>query len=203
MISKGIIVSIQGLGKGTTQEIADEVTNAGAVALRLDKKVNTTIPKIGLLKAKNKKHECEAYITYTIEDVKTVAEWAEYVAIDYRRISPNLQEISDYCRNNKIKVVADISDIYDMYNIIEKNIYYTYIATTLSVFGYRSPNFHFLKEVLKNESNVIAEGNFKTLDHVKRASKAGAPNICIGHAITGFFKKTQEFKNCFDRGLIK
>lgn len=201
MLSKGIIVSIQGLGKTTTQEIADEVTNAGAVALRLDKKVNTSLPKIGLLKAKNKKHECEAYITYTLDDVKTVAGWADFVAIDYRRISPYLQEISDYCRNNKIKVVADIADIYDLYNIIEKKLYYTYIATTLSVFGNRSPNFYFLKEVLKNEKNVIAEGNFKTIEHVKRASKAGTPNICIGYAITGFFKKTQEFKNCFDRGL--
>lgn len=198
-MEKGIIVSIQGYGKGTTQEIADEVTNAGAVALRLDKKVNTELPIIGLLKAKNKQHECEAYITHTLDAVRSVSEWADYVAIDYRRISPYLKEISDYCRVNQLQVVADVSDIYDVYNIFEKKLYYTYLATTLSVFGHNTPNFWFLKEVLKNEKKVIAEGNFKTFDHIKRAAKAGAPNICVGYAITGFFKRTQEFKNCFDR----
>jgi N-acylglucosamine-6-phosphate 2-epimerase len=197
-MNKGIIVSIQGYGKGTTDELAKEAINAGAVALRVDKKVNHDIPQIGLFKAKNKDHFSQPYITYTIDDVKSVSTWADYVAIDYRRINPFLQEISDYCLNQKIKVVADVASIYDVYNILEKGYYYDFIATTLSVFGHNSPDFWLLKELLKIESKIIAEGNFKTPEHVKRAAKVGVYAVCIGEAITGIYKKTKQFGKAFN-----
>jgi len=197
-MEKGIIVSIQGYSKQVTQEIATEVENAGAVALRIDKKVKAEIPLIGLLKAKNKEHFVEPYITHTLDDVKSVSAWADYVAIDYRRINENIKEISEYCQANDIKVIADIASIYDFYNIMDKGYYYTFIATTLSVFGYSNPNFWLIKEIIKSEKNLIAEGNFKTSQQVRRAAKAGAYAVCIGHAITGFYKKTIEFKKGFD-----
>jgi N-acylglucosamine-6-phosphate 2-epimerase len=197
-MKKGIIVSIQGYGKGTTDELAKEAINAGAVALRVDKKVNHDVPQIGLLKSKNKDHFSQPYITYTIEDVKSVSTWADYVAIDYRRINPFLQEISDYCLNQKVKIIADVASIYDVYNIFEKGYHYDFLATTLSVFGRNSPDFWLLKEILKIEPNTIAEGNFKSLEHVKRAAKSGAHAVCIGEAITGVYKKTKQFGRAFD-----
>ena len=197
-MDKGIIVSIQGYGKGTTDEMAKEAISAGASALRVDKKVNHDIPQIGLLKTKNRDHFSQPYITYTLDDVKSVASWADFVAIDYRRINPYLQDISDYCRANGVKVIADISSIYDVYNLFEKKYHYDFLATTLSVFGKTSPDFWLLKELLKIEPNTIAEGNFKTPDQVRRAAKAGAFSVCIGEAITGIYKKTKAFRRSFD-----
>ena len=52
MFCKGLIVSIQGYSRAMTEEMIVEIANAGAVAIRTDKKVNSRLPLIGLIKNK-------------------------------------------------------------------------------------------------------------------------------------------------------
>jgi putative N-acetylmannosamine-6-phosphate epimerase len=199
MLNKGIIVSVQMYSRETIEELAGEATNAGAVALRTDKFIRlrpeNKIPIIGLWKTKVKDPCKEAYITPTKTEIEKVAQWADYVAIDYRELNPALLHVSNYCRTMKIKVVADIATIQDYQNIKENDYYYTYIATTLSVFSSMyDPDFKLLFELIAaGEKNIIAEGNFKIRQDVAKAYKIGIKNICIGGAISNIYKLTQKF----------
>lgn len=199
MLDKGIIVSIQMYSRETIEEMAIEAINAGAVALRTDKKIriplDKKIPIIGLWKTKVNDPVKEAYITPTVNEVEKVASWSDYVAIDYRELNPALLKVSNYCREKKIKVVADIATTQDYQNIKENDYYYTYIATTLSVFSsIYDPDFRILYELIAaGEKNIIAEGNFKIRQDVAKAYKIGIRNICIGGAISNIYKLTQKF----------
>jgi len=131
---KGIIVSVQGYSQETTEELAKEAVNAGAVAIRTDKDIKVNALIVGLKKEKVDILEDEPYITHTLHAVKIVSKWADIIAIDYRRLNGNVKEISDYCREKELKVVADISNMRDYKNIIYKGYYYSFVATTFSVF---------------------------------------------------------------------
>ena len=136
-MQKGIIISVQGYRQGTTQEIVENVVNAGACAVRIDKPVKTDVPIIGLNKSNVINKEKEAYITNTIEQIQHVSEWANYVAIDYRILNKNLKNINEYCRLHKIKVIADIGHINDFNNIVDNDYYFDFVTTALSIFRRR------------------------------------------------------------------
>lgn len=195
-IPNGIIVSIQGYSYQTTIEMAKEVISAGAVAIRTDKDIDMPhTPVIGLQKNKVEGPDVP-YITTTIEQVDAVNSWANYVAIDYRKNNEYLKTLSEYCQENKIKVVADIMCIDDYKNIKKHRYHYDYIATTLSVFknNFKFNPDVFLVKYLKDsgEKNIIAEGNYTRRAQIKEAYKY-CDNICIGHAITGIYKLTRKF----------
>ena len=196
MLSKGLIVSVQGFSMETTAELIIEIANAGAVAIRTDKKVDSRLPLIGLSKSKVENRKEEAYITNTLEKVKEIEKWTKNIAIDYRRINPNIEEISNYCKEKRLNVIADIADIEDYENIIENDYYHTYAATTLAVL-YRevfTPDIDLIKKLKELEcENIIAEGNFSTRKQVKLAYNVGACNVCIGSAISNVFRLTKKF----------
>lgn len=196
MLSRGIIISIQGYSVETTEEMIIEVANAGAVAIRTDKKCKSRLPLIGLHKIKVKERIQEAYITPTLEAVKEVEKWSKIIAIDYRRLNSNLKEISDYCREKELVVIADIGKIEDYENILKNDYYYSYVATTLAVlYGFHHGPDLDLVERLKNKGceNIIAEGRFNTRSQVKRAFNLTAHNVCIGDAVTGVFRLAKKF----------
>ena len=203
-MNRGIIVSIQGYSESTTQELADNCINGGAVALRTDKKINSSVQLIGLFKLKKVDYEKRAYITPSVEDVKRVEAWTNHIAIDYRALNKNLLSISEYCREKKITVIADIQNINDYKNIIEHKYYYTYIATTLSVLqNKRVPDIELIKEIMyiNNNELIIGEGNFKTRMDVKEAFKIGVQNVCIGGAISDVYKLTRKYTSVLMGGL--
>jgi putative N-acetylmannosamine-6-phosphate epimerase len=196
VMQKGIIVSIQGLTRPTTAELAKEAINAGAVALRLDKHISGVYTIIGLAKVRKIKRQVTPFITPTVEHVKQVENWANYIAVDFRTINPELQNISDYCQENKLDIIADIGTIEDYENILKNNYYYKYIATTLTVlYNYKRPDLEIIKKIkkLKGNEKIIAEGNFKYQKDVARAFEYGADNVCIGNAITNVYVLTRSF----------
>lgn len=193
-MQKGIIASIQGYHQKTIEELALNAINGGAVAIRTDKPIRVNVPLIGLNKIHVNWPEKEAYITPSIELIEKVAEWAQYVAIDYRSLNHDLEQISDYCLENKIKVVADIGTYQDYLNIKERGFYFTFLTTTFSVHHVRfNPDLRLLKKLLKEEKNVIGEGNYYTRPQVDEAFKIGAHNVCIGGAISDVYKLTRKF----------
>lgn len=196
MLSKGIIISIQGWSQDTTSEMIVEAANGGAVAIRTDKKVQSRIPLIGLVKNKVEERISEPYITCTLEDVKDIERWTKYIAVDYRSINEELEYISEYARAKGLVIIADIATIEDFQNICENDYYYSYIATTLSVLYSKdySPDFELIEQLVELEcNNIMAEGNFTTRGQVKRAYSLGVNNICIGDAVSNIFKLTKKF----------
>jgi putative N-acetylmannosamine-6-phosphate epimerase len=199
MLNKGIIVSIQGYTRPTIEELAIDAINAGAVALRTDKYLHLPpgkkVPIIGLWKNRVNDPVKEAYITPTKIEIDKVSAWADYIAVDYRELNKNLIAVSNYCRTRKLKIVADIATIQDYENIKENDLYYTYIATTLSVFSsLYDADFKIIHELIaQGEKNIIAEGNFKIRNDISKAYSMGVKNICVGSAISNVYKLTQKF----------
>lgn len=197
MLKKGIIVSIQGYGQITTEELAKNAINAGCIAIRTDKPFVMTadkVPIIGLQKIKVNDVKKSAYITPDVENIAKIKRWADYVAIDYRQLNKNLPEISEYCKNERIKVVADIECYEDYVNIRDMGYHYTYISTTFAVFRLLfRPNLRLLKRILETEPHVIAEGNYSARADVAEAFKLGAQAVCIGGAISDVYKLTKKY----------
>jgi N-acylglucosamine-6-phosphate 2-epimerase len=205
-LKQGVIISIQGYSKHTTQELAVEAVKGGAVALRMDKPVSLSdalrVPFIGLAKSQVKKPENEAYITSTVEAVQAVAKWADIVAIDYRRLNKNIKEISAYCQEHKLLVVADIRTIEDAVYIVKEKLYYTYMATTLAVFNKKlkyKPDTKLVKELVDLGIPVIAEGNFTQRREVREAFDLGARCVCLGGAVSNIYKLTRKFASVLEQ----
>jgi len=200
LISQGIIVSIQGYHQKTIEELAKDAINAGCVALRTDKPLHfrpydKKVPIIGLNKIKVINPEITPYITSTIEEIEKVKEWADYIAVDYRLVNNNLKGISAYSEERKLNIIADIGCIEDYENIKENNYYYTYIATTFSVFKILfKPDTKLIKYLVdKGEKYIIAEGNYTTRKSVIDVYNLGVKNVCIGSAISNVYKLTRKF----------
>jgi N-acylglucosamine-6-phosphate 2-epimerase len=198
MLSRGIIVSIQGYHYKTITELAIEAINAGCIAIRTDKKLyiqeDKKVPIIGLRKINVNDVKLEAFITPTIDEIYLVESWSDFVAIDYRRLNRNLKDVSEYCRNKKYNIIADIAEYEDFQNIKDNGLYYTYIATTLSVFKkLHQPDLEIIERIAKEEKNLIAEGNFTARKDVQAAYDAGAYCICIGSAISNVYKLTKKY----------
>jgi putative N-acetylmannosamine-6-phosphate epimerase len=195
MLKPGIIVSIQQLSRNTIEELAREAISGGAVAIRTDKPINCKIPVIGLKKISVQNRSEDIYITPTLKDVRKVKDWAYLIAIDYRRINQDLKEISDFCRENNLCVVADIETVEDYENILENDYYYTFIATTFSIFHMNhTPDIELIRQLKQLDcKNIIAEGNYQTRKQVLEAYAAGANNVCIGSAISNVYKQTRKY----------
>lgn len=195
MIRKGIIVSIQQYGRETTEELAAEAANAGAVAIRTDKMFSCRLPLIGLKKEKVKYRENEPYITHTLEAVKAVEAWTKIIAVDYRKINPNIKEISDYAKNRELTIIADIGDLEDYFNIVENDYYHAFITTAMTVFKKAHyPDLDFMRVLTEYDCrNIIAEGNIQTRQQVERCYKMGIDRVCIGGAISDIYKLTKKF----------
>lgn len=199
MLNKGIIVSIQGYTEQTTIELAYNAYLGGAVAIRTDKNIRPVngspfIPIIGLKKSVVKNPAVNAYITTTIEDIENVSRWADYVAIDYRMLNKNLENLQAYCKDKQIKVVADIGTIEDVHNILENDYYFTYIATTFNIFYgpyYRNSLLCYIKEE-HPDIKTIGEGGY-TLEETKEAFKFYTDNVCVGEVISDIKKLTEKF----------
>lgn len=197
-MNKGIIVSVQGYNTIATETLAREAVNACAVAIRTDKPIEVDVPVIGLQKVKVNNAGKEAYITPTIADVEKVSRWADYVAIDYRQCNQNLLEISNYCKEKKIKVVADIMNYKDFEMMIAHGYYFDYIATTLSVLNpgnkRHSPDKRIVRALLAAGCrDVIAEGNYNYRKDVRDVFNAGVHAVCIGTAISDVYKLTRRY----------
>lgn len=197
-MKRGIIVSIQGYETRTTGELASEAVRAGAIALRSDKPIRLQedverVPVIGLHKMHVRAPSREPYITAELETVQEVAKWADYVAIDCRVCNTRRMELLDWCKANKIKVVADIASYDDWASLQGQR--YDYIATTLSVFHKNHrPDTVLVEQLIKaGEKNVIAEGNYTTRKDVQAVLKRGAAAVCIGGAISNVYKLTRKF----------
>lgn len=197
-MKRGIIVSIQGYHYKTITELAMDAINAECVGLRTDKRLlipdDKRVPIIGLRKTKVNDCRTEAYITPTVEDVEAVKGWADFVAIDYRILNPNLNRVSKYCREHQIKVVADVETFEDFQNLRDRGYYYSFVATTLAVFRLLfRPNLRLIEKIAKEEKNLIAEGNFSARRDVHAAFEAGAHCVCIGGAISNVYKLTKKY----------
>lgn len=198
-IQKGIIASIQMFHHKTIAELAIEVINAGCVGLRVDKRIEldqehkTCI--IGLRKVKVNNIKDEPFITPDIETIDKVTPWCDFVAIDYRRCNKGLKEVSAHCAERKILVVADIENMDDYQSLRDLGLYYTYVATTLSVFSilYR-PDLKLLETLIDaGETKIIAEGNYSARSDVKTAFEIGAHAVCIGGAIANPYKLARKY----------
>lgn len=197
-LPRGIIVSIQGYHYKTMTELAFDAINGGCAAIRTDKRLimpdEKKVPIIGLRKIDVLDVHTAAYITPTLETVKEVEEWADFVAIDYRACNDHLPRVSRYCRENGLKVIADIETYEDFSNLRDRGYYYTFVATTLSVFRLlHRPNLRLIEKIAKEEKKLIAEGNFSSRRDVQAAYEHGAHAVCIGAAISNVYKLTKKY----------
>lgn len=203
-MDKGIIVSIQGYHYKTIAELAIEAINAGCVGLRIDKRIELPYgqktPIIGIRKVKVNNIKDEPYITPDVATIEQVMPWADMIAVDYRTCNPNLQAVSDFAKEHKLKLIADIETWEDFENIKAKGYYYSFVATTLSVFDIKfRPDLKLLARLVEQEKNVIAEGNFNTRADVKEAFQIGARAVCIGSAITNIYKLTRKYTSLMEQ----
>ena len=175
--------------------MAREVSSGGAVAIRTDKPINCNIPIIGLSKISVQNRSEEVYITPDVKEVQKVSRWAYIIAIDYRRLNKNLSEISAYCKDHNLSVIADIECIEDYENILEKDYVHNFIATTFSIFHtHYEPDIELIRQLKELDcQNIIAEGNYQTRKQVAEAYHAGANNVCIGSAISNIYKLTKKY----------
>lgn len=193
MIAPGIIVSIQNYSYSTTQELAVCAIKGGAIAIRTDTSITIDVPVIAL-----KKNSREYYITTRIEDIKECARFGDYVAIDCRRGNKQIDYLLAFCHMNEIKVVADIQNIDDYYNI--KTIcdggrikIPDYFATTFSSINKSYPDLDVCRAI---RDNVIAEGGYSTKQQIENV-KEYVNHICIGSAISDITSLTEKYNKIF------
>jgi N-acylglucosamine-6-phosphate 2-epimerase len=190
MFEKGLIVSIQGYSKETTQELVNLVTSIKIVGIRTDQLVQCKLPIIGLKKLK----EFQYYITTTREAINEVSRWTNIIAIDSRKGNQNINLLYAHCHLNQLNIIADIEDIEDVINILEicntqKIVKPKYFATTFS-----NCNIDLIFEIKKiTDIPIIAEGGYDSFEKIEQAKKAGANNICIGTVISDMKKLTEKF----------
>jgi putative N-acetylmannosamine-6-phosphate epimerase len=164
-----------------------------------------SVPLVGCHKIDVKNPEMEPYLTNTLDRVQKVAKWCQIVSIDYRKCNAiNLREISDWCRNNNVKVVADIGDMADYRFIKEHGFHYTWIATTFSVFRVHNfPDVRFARQLARAGEKVIAEGNFVSRAQILETIKDGIGNVCIGGAISNVYKLTRRYVSVYGQTNIR
>lgn len=198
MLSRGIIVSIQGYHYKTMTELALDAISAGCVGIRTDKKLlipdDKRVPIVGLRKISVMDVKTCAYITPTPSDAELVALWADLVAVDCRRCNASMEETLRWCAEHGVKVVADIETYEDFEALSGDGHKYEFVATTLSVFKLLfRPNLRLVEKIAKTERRLIAEGNFTSRKDVKTALDAGAHAVCIGGAISNVYKLTRKY----------
>jgi putative N-acetylmannosamine-6-phosphate epimerase len=177
---KGIIASIQGYNKTTTQELARKAINNGIVGIRTDKAIKVKVPIIGLRKFPGK----EFYITTDKDSMCEISKWANYVAVDSRRGNRELEWLYAHAHTSNIKLVADIEKIEDVEYILKmcnkmKIIKPSYFATTFS-----KCNTNLIIDIdMITNIPIIAEGGYNSIESLTDAKRNGAVSVCIGAAL--------------------
>lgn len=212
-IPKGLIVSCQAEeneplhGSEIMTKMAIAAEEGGAIAIRaLSPKdvesINSSVnlPIIGI--TKDRESNFKAFITNRKNDIDNLVKaGAKIIAIDStRRSRPEpLEELFMHIRNKypKIKIMADISDIDDVKNILKLEP--DYISTTLSgyteyTYDREKPDLKLIDEI-KEITNipVIAEGNYTYPDQVRKAFLKGVHAVVVGGAITRPQQITKRF----------
>jgi putative N-acetylmannosamine-6-phosphate epimerase len=183
-----LIVSVQKFGKNT-QNIVNELNKIkGIMAIRTDTGCITPLMQIGL-----KKNTKQFYITTCIKDIKNVNKWADYIAIDCRKENPELFDLLEYCKKNKINIIADIKEKYDIDNLNNYKSIIKYIATTFDFDKNIKEKCSIIKYAKKKGFKVIAEGGYNEKTEIIKAIKSGADHICIGAGIFSFIDKTKYY----------
>jgi putative N-acetylmannosamine-6-phosphate epimerase len=198
-IKRGIIVSIQGYSRETTRELSIQAISAGAVAIRTDKPVKISmeqaVPIIGLHKENGLNRANQAYITQNIREVQRVMDWSDYVAVDCRQCNQDIADVVEFCRANKVRLVADVGCWEDYAALKAAGVDFAYVTSALSVYRKRFyPDKRLAERLAKVEpKKVIAEGNFRAREDVAEMWRAGVQAVCIGGAITDVYKLTRKY----------
>ena len=200
MIEKGIIVSIQKYSQITTQELACQSIDGGAVAIRTDIPIMINKPLIGLKKLENKKY----YITTSRQAIAEVGRWANYIAIDSRKGNEDLELLYAHCHISCLQIVADIQNVEDVENLLticekKKLLKPAYISTTFS-FLCEGTHDNFLVAQIKKITDIpiIAEGHCDHRQDIFQSKMYGANNICIGSSISEIKEITNKFVKIFE-----
>lgn len=196
-------------GSEVMQKMAIAAVEGGASGLRVNTpediraiKQVSDLPIIGLQKDRDDSYE--AFITVTEEQVDSLVKaGADIIAIDCTRVSRpiSLKKMYAYIRKNHgdIKIVADISDIGDVKEII--GLKPDFISTTLSGYtpytlGRPKPDFDLIREIKKiTDIPIIAEGNYVSPEMIRKALLLGAYSVVVGGAITRPQQITKRFKD--------
>jgi len=221
-IPKGLIVSCQAEeneplhGSEIMTKMAIAAKQGGAIAIRAlspeDVKAihnEVDLPIIGI--TKDRKSKFKAFITNRKIDIDNLVKaGASIIAIDStRRSRPEpLEELFNHIRNHypKIKIMADISDIDDVKQVLELKP--DYISTTLS--GYTEytkdrskPDIKLIDEIKEiTDIPVIAEGNYTYPAQVRIAFLKGVHSVVVGGAITRPQQITKRFYSSIEDLII-
>lgn len=207
MFDPGIILSIQPRVDSTlTGVIACFVSDCDSVvsALRLEGAANilhkrklTGAPIIGLIKETGAK-----LITPSHSLAKVCVDaGADYVAMECSK-RVDTKEI-EKAVNAGIKVIADVEDYAAALRAEEMGC----VAITTALSGYigfkthpfSEPHFLTLESCVRAVSiPVIAEGRYRTAEHVAKARELGAHSVCVGNAIHDPYFAVQYLKLHFN-----
>lgn len=203
-IKNGLIISCQALeneplfSSFIMGRMAKAAEQGGAVGIRaqgvediIEIKSITKLPVIGIIKRNY--DDSDIYITPTKREVdELLTTKCEMIALDAtRRVRPNNEKLDDlikYIKNNRVLVMADISDYDEGVRAMEMGA--DCVSTTLS--GYTDYtikndciNFDLIDKLVKNlKIPVIAEGRIDTPEDLRKVYNLGVYSAVVGSAIT-------------------
>lgn len=125
-----------------------------------------------------------------------IAAGAEIIAFDatHRTRPSSLEAIVSTIHDGGGLALADIRQLADVEEVVKLGV--DAIATTLSVWDLPEyvPDIQLIQDIKREcDLPIIAEGNYWTLDDVKRAFDAGAHAVVIGSAITRPWRITEYY----------
>lgn len=227
-LKNGVVVSVQA-SQGEPLDkpeylcaLAEAALNGGACGVRMAqprnmryfKERHLQIPVIGITKPeKIPANAVElVYITPTFEDVASIADCCDVVAMDATlRTRPNGETLADIVAKTRqaypdLLLMADIATLEEA--IQAEKLGFDLIGTTLSGYTLESqqadkskPDFELLAALMKAvRVPVIMEGRLWEPVEVKRAFELGAFAVVIGSAVTRPHEITRRFVNAVPVG---
>lgn len=215
-LAGGLVVSCQASAASPLRDsavigrLAKCAELGGAVGLRIDSpediravRALCALPIIGLSKLTGGRRPL---ITPTFERARSLAEaGANVIAIE---VSSDVAQSANVVRRVRaelaLPVLADVGTIQDAERAVAAGA--ALVASTLS--GYLEgaqleasapPDIAFVSEIAQLGVPVIAEGRYRTRDHVAGAFAAGAFAVVIGGAITDPIESTRWFTQATPR----
>lgn len=177
--------------------LAASAQAGGAVGVRINDPENirivkerVTIPVIGIFK--QTRGEERSFITPTVAMAESlIAAGADIVALEItaESRSPSADKRVDAIKAFGVPVMADISTLEEAI-VASERFGAELVGTTLSGYTPHSqrrdghPDFALLQSLVKRGIKTVAEGRYRTADHVDRALELGAYCVVIGSAIT-------------------